>query len=603
MLLSSTFVAIVAASTASAANIPAAAPAPTTFYYSAYANTEYAFVTTARPTYVPGAGRPVSGVTTTLTMYVEPTVSVVLENYYYQDPDYFVRGEATKAIVGIAPSITPVADYVPFDLDTNSFHVARRGGSGIEPSVTLTFSLDHDYTIHFETFMPVLPAPSSTPDVTVTRTSTATVTVTASATTTTSAAIPYPTFAGCYAGAVDENAAPYPTDRPLSNQALLDRSGTFSVTDCKNACLAALFAFSAVQISTNNERYCWCGDAKPTTFAQNCGYEGGDVVGRADSYGVYQVAAASNTAPVYQSYSAFTTGFGSGTSSCYADPPAAGGVSFTADSFPFWAARSHEIDMTVGICTGACSLAGYKYAGIAGGKYCHCTNSDFTSNVADPSNCAAKCTGDNSETCGGAGYMTVYVGVPVVNVPVVPGVYPSYVGCFGGAIDGAASALPVGQPLPNLALLDKNGVFTVTDCQNACKTALFFYSAVQTTTSAGKFCWCGDALPTLPAADCAAGAGGIAGGVDSYAVYQVAAVNPAKGPVQPGNYFDPPSGIRCWHDLNEGVAGNFPYRMAMSSESSMTVGLCTAACALAGQRMAKLTRGQVRLHWLERRCD
>ncbi|KAJ3143818.1 hypothetical protein HK101_003047, partial [Irineochytrium annulatum] len=96
------------ASSAAAADVTAAtAPATaTTFFHSADANTMFAFVTSARPTYSPGAKREVrrDAVTKTLTMYIEPRVTPVVESQHYADDDYFVLGDATAALVGISPT-------------------------------------------------------------------------------------------------------------------------------------------------------------------------------------------------------------------------------------------------------------------------------------------------------------------------------------------------------------------------------------------------------------------------------------------------------------------------------------------------------------------
>ncbi|KAJ3154559.1 hypothetical protein HK101_001611 [Irineochytrium annulatum] len=561
--------------------------------YSADANTLFAFVTTPRPTFTPAARRGVPrdsrSVSTTLTMYIAPTVSPVVESHHFADDDYHVLGGATAALVGISPTITPIMDR--FDSTSDD-----------EPTVTVTFTVGHDYTLAFETVLPALPAPTSETDAAPT---------TASANETSSelhARGPpiYPSYVGCYAGAIDENASPYPANQPLGNQALMDKAGVFTVAECQSACLAVELAYSAVQVSTNGEKYCWCADALPTSFltfaaasesfAADCSKESKsphNIQGGPDSFAVYQVKGTSNTVPRYTNYVHYRSAQGAGLSSCYGKGVA---TTFVSAPAPFWAARSSESAMTVGICTGACSLAGYKYAGLGNGHDCFCSNTDPASdltNVAPQGYCATPCTGDANEKCGGTGYLNIYAGV-TAPAPVVGGAFPTYAGCFGGAIDGNVLPLPSDQPLPNQVLLKTT--VTVAACQSACLGANFAFSAVQTSTNGDKYCWCGDVLPKLPAANCAGpSTTNMVGSVDSYAVYQVAAVNVNKAPLN--NFFHPYNGahgVYCYKDrtVDSFTVADFPASLARSSESHMTFGICTAACSEAGFKFAGLENGK-----------
>ncbi|KAJ3177067.1 hypothetical protein HK101_010320, partial [Irineochytrium annulatum] len=273
-------------------------------------------------------------------------------------------------------------------------------------------------------------------------------------------------------------------DAPLPNQALLDKAGVFSVADCQNACVG--LGYSAVQVSTNGEKCCWCGNALPTAFAADCTKETSsphNVLGGPDSFGVYQVLASSNTVAHFKGYTPYASVKGAGTSTCYGTGVA---NTFVSASAPFWAARSSESAMTIGICTGACSLAGYKYAALGKGQLCFCGNTDpanTASNVADASSCATPCTGDINEVCGGSGYYTIYQGV-TAGVPVPSVSFPKFASCFAGAIDGNTEILPANQPLPNQVLLKTT--VTVAACQSACLDSNFAFSAVQTSTNGDK---------------------------------------------------------------------------------------------------------------------
>ncbi|KAJ3143817.1 hypothetical protein HK101_003046 [Irineochytrium annulatum] len=432
-----------------------------------------------------------------------------------------------------------------------------------------------------------------------------------------------PVYVGCFAGAIDGNVAPYPSGQFLANQAVTDDNGVFTAAQCQAGCVVAGFQYSAVQVSTNLQKvsllalfplivpvqanatlqYCWCGPTLPPKRAANCPPEAinhkatGNYVGGPDSYAVYEVLTASNTVPQFAGYVSYALPQGAGQSDCYGNGAA---FSFTSSLAPFWAARTSEASMTIGICTGACSLAGYKYAAIEQGEFCFCGDdsdaAQLASLVVDPSLCSTACVGDANEKCGGAGYFRVFGGVAAPAI--AAGAFPTYAGCFGGAIDGNVEILPAKQPLPNQLLL--TSTVTVATCKTACLNAHFASSAVQTSTNGDKYCWCGDALPTLPAANCALESGGgtdLQGGVDSYAVYQVAAVNPNKAPAPAVSFQKYKTGSsNCYVDASAAsfTQAAFPAWLERSSEASMTVAICSGACANAGFKYAGLENGKVR---------
>ncbi|KAF1970841.1 WSC-domain-containing protein [Bimuria novae-zelandiae CBS 107.79] len=76
--------------------------------------------------------------------------------------------------------------------------------------------------------------------------------------------------------------------------------------------------------------------------------------------------------------------------------------------------QTYAADMTIKKCIGFCSGPGtaYAYAGVEYGKECFCGNQPFdASRAAQPGiygNCAMKCTGNETETCGGPSALSLY---------------------------------------------------------------------------------------------------------------------------------------------------------------------------------------------------
>ena len=65
--------------------------------------------------------------------------------------------------------------------------------------------------------------------------------------------------------------------------------------------------------------------------------------------------------------------------------------------------------LTIENCKEFCFIYGYAFAGVQDSKQCFCGNIQPSMMMSIPnSECTKKCSGDNSQTCGGAWAMNVY---------------------------------------------------------------------------------------------------------------------------------------------------------------------------------------------------
>ncbi|KAF7302009.1 hypothetical protein MIND_00767200 [Mycena indigotica] len=66
-------------------------------------------------------------------------------------------------------------------------------------------------------------------------------------------------------------------------------------------------------------------------------------------------------------------------------------------------------DMTIETCQSFCSEGGFNLAGVELGSQCFCDNGiQATGATADIANCNAACSGDDTEICGGEGFINIY---------------------------------------------------------------------------------------------------------------------------------------------------------------------------------------------------
>ncbi|KAK8257222.1 WSC domain-containing protein [Phyllosticta capitalensis] len=119
---------------------------------------------------------------------------------------------------------------------------------------------------------------------------------------------------------------------------------------------------------------------------------------------------------------------------CYSDIPANRGLSAKGTSVS---------SMTVENCASFC--AGYKYFGVEYSQECYCANTvGCSSSVSTSGNCNMQCAGNNTEYCGGNGYLNLYA------LPSAPS--PSSTNCSATATSSsgsAATSLAIGLSCPS----------------------------------------------------------------------------------------------------------------------------------------------------------
>ena len=138
-------------------------------------------------------------------------------------------------------------------------------------------------------------------------------------------------------------------------------------------------------------------------------------------------------------------------------------------------------NMTVELCISSCKGNGYRYAGLEYYGSCYCGGA-IQGPPADPSQCNTPCTGDTSETCGGANTLSIW------EDPTFPPVNPSTIsdyrplGCYTEASDNNR-ALIFQQNVSSSAL-------TTEICLSSCKAMGMPYAG---TEYSGE-CFCGTFL-------------------------------------------------------------------------------------------------------------
>jgi hypothetical protein len=138
-------------------------------------------------------------------------------------------------------------------------------------------------------------------------------------------------------------------------------------------------------------------------------------------------------------------------------------------------------NMTVELCISSCKGNGYRYAGLEYYGSCFCGDA-IQGPRADPSQCNAPCTGNTSETCGGANTLSIW------EDPTFPPVNPSTIrdyvslGCYTEASNN------------NRALIFQQNItsstMTTEICLSSCKAMGMPYAG---TEYAGQ-CFCGTFL-------------------------------------------------------------------------------------------------------------
>ena len=138
-------------------------------------------------------------------------------------------------------------------------------------------------------------------------------------------------------------------------------------------------------------------------------------------------------------------------------------------------------NMTVELCISSCKGNGYRYAGLEYYGSCYCGNA-IQGPPANPSQCNTPCTGNTSETCGGANTLSIW------EDPTFPSVNPSTIsdyvslGCYTEASNN------------NRALIFQQNItsstMTTEICLSSCKAMGMPYAG---TEYSGE-CYCGTFL-------------------------------------------------------------------------------------------------------------
>jgi hypothetical protein len=138
-------------------------------------------------------------------------------------------------------------------------------------------------------------------------------------------------------------------------------------------------------------------------------------------------------------------------------------------------------NMTVELCISSCKGNGYRYAGLEYYGSCYCGGA-IQGPPADPSQCNAPCTGDTSETCGGANTLSIWEDPTFT--PANPSTVSDYrpLGCYTEASDNNR-ALIFQQNVSSSAL-------TTEICLSSCKAMGMPYAG---TEYSGQ-CFCGTFL-------------------------------------------------------------------------------------------------------------
>ncbi|KAF8890280.1 WSC domain-containing protein [Gymnopilus junonius] len=197
---------------------------------------------------------------------------------------------------------------------------------------------------------------------------------------------------------------------------------------------------------------------------------------------------ASAIPPTRRSESSFPIGWTS--IGCYSDSSASRTLRI--------AAYTDVNAMTIESCITFCASGGYLYAGVEYSRECYCDNViEAPGARIDDGICNMPCVGNTTETCGGAGGMSVFQDTalppppPPPPIPVIKQTVGDfrYVGCFKDGVDGAARTLQT--------QLDIQGV-SAEICTAACKAAGFILAGLEY----GQECWCDSYMPlVLPAPD------------------------------------------------------------------------------------------------------
>ncbi|KAG8843335.1 hypothetical protein FRB96_004093 [Tulasnella sp. 330] len=142
--------------------------------------------------------------------------------------------------------------------------------------------------------------------------------------------------------------------------------------------------------------------------------------------------------------------------------------------------------MTPAVCKTYCSTASgapYTYFGVENSSECYCGNTLIPNSPLALTNCAAKCAGDATQTCGGTNWeLNLYAMSSTTTV--VPSATYKQVGCF---VDTSSRLLPIAAPS---TATTSSTTYTPAACEAYCSSQNYAYAGVES----GGECYCGGSL-------------------------------------------------------------------------------------------------------------
>ncbi|OIW33464.1 WSC-domain-containing protein [Coniochaeta ligniaria NRRL 30616] len=173
-------------------------------------------------------------------------------------------------------------------------------------------------------------------------------------------------------------------------------------------------------------------------------------------------------------------------SGCFADNTPDAALSFKSDG-------DHN-NMTVEWCMAECKSNGFRYAGLEYYGDCYC-GSAVNGPSVDESQCTYRCTGNQSEVCGGSNIISIYQDTTFTPIDETTVADYAPLGCyFDNADDGRALSYPQDSVY--------GANLTTEVCLAQCKEGGYPFAG----TEYGGECWCGQVLGNntyqVPDSDC-----------------------------------------------------------------------------------------------------
>ncbi|KAK4686420.1 hypothetical protein P7C73_g3711, partial [Tremellales sp. Uapishka_1] len=263
-------------------------------------------------------------------------------------------------------------------------------------------------------------------------------------------------FAGCF----KEGAT-----RLLSYQAVSSSSMTNAL--CISNCNSLGYAYAGTEYGSQ----CFCGNKPNVTSG---GYPTAVSDCNQACSGGSGVCGASGTVSLWsiKDSSVSTISLDEGNKGCFAPGTFLSGAAYSYSSS----------GVTPSLCRRTCKNKGFSIAGITNGNNCVCGNSATYGAAVAPASCAAACTGNSTQTCGGAFSAAFNIYDTTGAGAQVPSGFPTnYIGCYP---DQAT------RSLGNYSY--SNSGMTSAQCMRVCQADGYPVYG----TENGNQCYCGVAVPS-----------------------------------------------------------------------------------------------------------